>query len=209
MISNDPIFLAIRQLIDLGWLTDVTTAKYKGERIVPEGEDNVDPVSKITWAADGFSDQRSAVNGRMCKQVEDFRATLLKGNEQQQKAGRDMPQWFCRIEDLNTDTPAKAVFQVRENVGAIFVQRVWGGFGPRNVEPMREYGPAFYVKGTTEPEWRYGIPSWELDRVPRGPKTLGFIANHRACTGGPWDADDLFEWAQYFATPVSTWTPPK
>lgn len=207
-MDHNEIYLALRRLIETGELTDVTTARYRGQLLVPKGDDAIDPIDAIAWADDGYSVERSEFNGRMCRRVEELRAKLLEGDEQQREAAAKLPQWFCRIADVTGETSPFAAYQVNENYNAAIIRNLLSGRGKRHVEPMREYEPRFYVKGSKEPIWGY-LPPWPFEHNLHGPNPLDWIPNHRVCTGSEWSSDELAEWAYTFTAPKPpAWKPP-
>lgn len=209
-MNESPIYTAIRLLIDDGRLTGVTPAlAFEGVPFMAADDDRIDEPGGVEYDADGFSIQRSEWGGRMCRDVEAVREKLLAGGEHEQIAAAKLPQWFCRVADLDENTDPRADYTVRRNNDVKWMEVAFGGGDPRRIELMREYSAEYRRVGTHEPVWGFQSgPGLEYVRPYPG----AYIGNHRICVarlGDAWTAAELGAWAA--ARPVGPtvgWVPP-
>lgn len=195
-IENDPMYDALQTLI--------VQERLKGENMsfddIPlkvDGDNDVDPINRITWRDDGFSVEQSEWGGRMCKDVEQVRKYTTD-----EATAAALPQYFVQIAQLDDKTSDQAKHVARMNQEYIhLVRRLTGRDSSRAVCRMQEYSARHYVKGTTDPEWR-DLPRYEVDPAPRGSRAGAYISNHRICTHEAWELDDKWtadqmgEWAR-------------
>lgn len=198
--QRDPLYNAIKMLIDTGRLTGVTTdLKFDGQPFLSPRDEEIDPTPVTNWNDDGTSADFSEFGGQQIKGVEELRAQLLQsGDARKQRIAHALPQFFVRMENIDQFDDRQKFF-AHLNHSNTFMTRQMVGLPGDVISTMFEYTPRYWKKGTQEPDWRLSAPSKEVDRAMHGANPKDIIPNHRIAVtegGEGWTPERITNWAK-------------
>lgn len=163
-MNNDPLYMAMVQLIAGGRLTGVTPAlALDGVVFQAAGDDSVEPHDNV-WNADGTSHAVNEYGGQMLEKVEALRKNLTAQGGVAADVAQRMPQWFGRV-NAEGSLSAFQHFQLNQNHNHWFFSMAYIGgsqWASTLLMPFNEFKPP-YIRDD-------GAPLWSLEGVQSGYK---------------------------------------